>query len=470
MKYVSQISKNFQEVDLSQMPHFKYYEANKLGKVIKEMLRSIKRQQNSLLEEKNKAEESEELMRDSEIKFRTLYESSNDAIFLIKENKIVSCNQRTMEFFKCNEDEIINKRPSDLSPEYQLDGELSIEKEKVILEEVFKGIPQYFEWQHKRPNGELFMAAVSLSFVELGREKYVQSSIRDITIRKKHELELEKYRQNLENMVEERTQELNKTNMELSEKNEMLKKTLHDLKETQSHLIQSEKMASLGILTAGVAHEINNPLNFVQNGTLVLQRTFDAELPESKEKYQPFFDAIKTGIDRIKDIVKSLSRYSRSQKTSASLCNVNEILDNCLTMLHNQYKNRIEIHKNYLDKTPLIAANEGELHQVFLNIISNAIQAISDNGKITIETCINDTYLQIKISDNGAGIKKENLKHIFDPFYTTKEPGEGTGLGLSITKKLVEEHNGSIKCKSVFEEGTTFEINLPVKHKSTRYE
>ncbi|MCG8698075.1 MAG: cache domain-containing protein, partial [Bacteroidales bacterium] len=476
MNYVAKIPGDFLDINLNKSPTFRSYEANALGKVINEMLASIKKQQNNLFEEKAKALESEARMRDSEKKYRYLYEYSNDAIFLIKENKIIDCNQKTLELFNSDKSAIIGNTPSALSPKYQYDGQKSSQKENKILSEVLDGNSMFFEWKHQRPNGDLFDSSVSLNLVELDNERYVQATVRDITERKNNELELEEYRHNLEKLVETRTNELNKVNKELSlinsqlsdknelisEQNKALTGILVNLKETQTQLIQSEKMASLGILTAGVAHEINNPVNYIYNGTIAVKHAIDTEYPQDKEKHEQLFEAIFTGVKRIIDIVKSLGKYSRTQKDDITTCNIHEVMDNCLTMLYNQYKSRIEIKKKWMEDIPLINANEGELHQVFLNILTNSIHAIADNGKIKIETNTTNDSLQVIISDSGEGISSENLKHIFDPFFTTKEPGNGTGLGLSITKKLVENQKGNISCKSKLGKGTTFIISLPI--------
>ena len=474
--FVSGITGGFEDLKPDKIPTFKSFEANALGRVITDMLSSIRDQQQSLVKEKARAQESEALMRDSEKKYRTLYESSNDAIFLIKENRIISCNQQTMELFHSAEDELIGFAPSELSPEFQENGQKSADMEREILQDVLNGEARFFEWRHIRPIGEIIDCSVSLNLVELNNEKYVQSTIRDITARKKNEKELEVYRNQLEKLVESRTQELNEvnetlynTNNELSEKNELivkqndsLLKALQNLKETQSQLVQSEKMASLGILTAGVAHEINNPINYIHNGAEALRASFEIDQVKDKQKYEKFFEVIFEGVKRITEIVRSLGKYSWSQEGNYTQCSVHEIIDNCLRMLRNQYKSRIQIERKYVSDLPAIKANEGELHQVFLNLLSNAIQAITHKGEIKIETYIEDQELYIRISDNGKGIEKEIQDHIFDPFFTTKDPGIGTGLGLSITKKLLESHKGKVNFNSISGKGSSFIVSLPL--------
>jgi signal transduction histidine kinase len=132
-------------------------------------------------------------------------------------------------------------------------------------------------------------------------------------------------------------------------------------------------------------------------------------------------------------------------------------------MLNNQYKNRIDIIKQYSHNVIDILANEGQIHQVFLNILSNAVQAIENSGSIIINTKIEENSAIITISDTGMGITEENLLNIFDPFFTTKEPGKGTGLGLSIAKNIITHHKGTISCTSKINQGTEFQIKLPLK-------
>jgi PAS domain S-box-containing protein len=303
-----------------------------------------------------------------------------------------------------------------------------------------------------------------------GKPHKIATSV-DISDRKHLENQLLEYNLNLEYLVKERTEELASANEELKSINEELyaqreelELTLERLKEAQEHLVQTEKMASLGILTAGVAHEINNPINFISNGTMAIESYITERMPEHLEELKPLFGAINTGISRTTGIVKSLNKYSRKEDSSFFKCNIHETIDNCLTMLFNQYKNRIEIIKDYSEEIPEIMAKEGQLHQVFLNILLNAIQAIEENGTITLKTYVEKDKAKIQITDTGKGIKSEDMKHIFDPFFTTKDPGMGTGLGLSITRRIIQEHKGSIYCKSQPKHGAEFLIVIPINH------
>lgn len=250
----------------------------------------------------------------------------------------------------------------------------------------------------------------------------------------------------------------------LLRKNERKKRELQrnneELKRTQKLLITSEKMASLGVLAAGVGHEINNPLNFIKNGIDALARKL--EDGGSDEEVKSFFKIINEGVDRATNIVKSLSHFSRKGPEINESCNIHEIIENCLLILHNKIRNKVRVITNFTSKGAILNGNEGKLHQAMMNIIANAEQAIEDEGTIEITTKRFDSYMEILIEDDGEGILEENLIKISDPFFTTKAPGEGTGLGLFITFSIVEEHGGSIEVNSSPDEGTKFIIKLPL--------
>ena len=288
--------------------------------------------------------------------------------------------------------------------------------------------------------------------------------------------ELLNHKYNLENLVNDKTKELDaaieelqSTNEELYEKNELinnqnneLKATLDHLKETQSQLIQSEKMASLGVLTAGVAHEINNPLNFISGAYSGLEDYFKCNGEILNKKISLYLTSINTALERITSIVTGLNYFSRETGSMDETCDIHSIIDNCLVMLNNQIKHRIKIVKNYSDSHIIINGNVGKLHQVFLNILSNATQAIQKEGSIEITTINEDKSITVTITDNGHGIKQEDLSKIIDPFYTTKEPGKGTGLGLAICYSIIKEHKGKLEFESEINKGTTALVTLPV--------
>lgn len=396
--------------------------------------------------------------------FKTLIDSNPSSITLIdSEGKYAMVNKAFANHINYDINEIIGKTPEDLGIEIDPKG-----KEFVLSELYSKGYIYGFETHIKNTDGRNLIILIFGSIVEVNNTKSILLSTVDITERKHLENELKKYNEQLEFLVKERTEELETSNEELRATNEELftqrehlSITLEKLKETQEQLIQTEKMASLGLLTAGVAHEINNPINYIYNGTVAIENFLVDNSPENLETLKPLFEAINTGIQRVTSIVKSLNKYSRKDETSYVKCNMHEIIDNALAMLYNQYKKRIQILKEYSDIPPIIFAREGEMHQVFLNILTNAIQAIDDKGTVVIRTKVIESNVEISVKDTGIGIHPENLKKIFDPFFTTKDPGKGTGLGLSITNRIILGHKGSINCYSEPFKGTEFVITLP---------
>ncbi|MEQ8626385.1 tetratricopeptide repeat protein [Ekhidna sp.] len=244
-----------------------------------------------------------------------------------------------------------------------------------------------------------------------------------------------------------------------NKKNKELQRNNEELKRTQKLLITSEKMASLGVLAAGVGHEINNPLNFIKNGIEALSKKLENNQDDEMKSY---FKIINEGVSRATNIVKSLSHFSRRGPGIDERCNIHEIIENCLLILHNKIRNRIQVQTYFTDQSAELKGNEGRLHQAMMNIIANAEQAITDEGTIKITTIRGKDFMEIWVEDDGEGIKEEHLLKISDPFFTTKAPGEGTGLGLFITFSIIEEHGGEIDVSSTMQEGTKFTIKLPL--------
>ncbi len=290
-------------------------------------------------------------------------------------------------------------------------------------------------------------------------EKMVETRTSELTTSNNelHNQKLEIDNKNRE--LEVKSDEIGKQIKIVRNKNSELKKTINELKDTQKKLIESEKMASLGILSAGVAHEINNPLNFINGGILGLKR--DVKNGDIG-RVDDYLHAIEEGVKRASSIVTSLNRFSRQSENMEERCNVHETIDHCLLILRNKTKTRIEIVKEYVDKELIVEGNEGRMHQFILNILVNAIQAIKDKGTIWISTKYTNHKLILNIRDNGIGISKEIKPKIFDTFFTTKEPGEGTGMGLSITYSIIKEHGGTIDINSVEGEGTEVIVELPL--------
>jgi len=260
------------------------------------------------------------------------------------------------------------------------------------------------------------------------------------------------------------TADLEAANEKLIEWGKTLEKKVEErtkeLTEMQAHLIQSEKLASLGKLAAGIAHEINNPLG----GVLIYSHL----MLEDTDKNSPHYENLKKIVketSRCKDIVKGLLEFARPKESEMSLVNINEIVERSLSIMERQalFQN-IKIKKSYVSNLPKIVADSAQLQQVFVNIIVNAAEAMNGNGVLTLSTSLNGdgTFIEIKFSDTGHGIKEEDQKRLFEPFFTTKEVGKGTGLGLAISYSIIQKHQGTIEVKSEVGKGSTFNVRLPV--------
>ncbi|MFZ5697260.1 MAG: ATP-binding protein [Pseudomonadota bacterium] len=292
---------------------------------------------------------------------------------------------------------------------------------------------------------------------------------------------------------------------QVSRRNEDLAGTLRELKESQLQLLQSEKMASLGQMVAGVAHEINTPLGYVQNNVEMLQQ-FSASLrtmalvnvhlltalenPDSDPDHiaqavqaarqvvgvdnlsmllDDFDQLIKDtlfGCVQIGDLVIGLRDFSRPDRIKTELVDINECVNNALLIARNVIKDRAEVIRD-CGNLPLVSCVPSQINQVLLNLITNAAQAIDNCGKILVRTRMQQNAIHIVVQDTGKGIPPEHLARIFDPFFTTKPVGQGTGLGLAVCYRIVQEHGGAIQVASNVGEGACFTVTLPLTGIST---
>jgi two-component system NtrC family sensor kinase len=270
--------------------------------------------------------------------------------------------------------------------------------------------------------------------------------------------------------------EISDTRFAMAEKlvqaNHDLEEANRKLKETQAQLIQNEKMASLGQLVAGIAHEINNPLAFVVNNLFIVESGLDglgAEMErclaepslQKMRKARARLGEMKEGLDRVKELVLDLRTFSRMDEGEFKTVDVVETIDAVLLLLNHKMNGRIQVEKHYAAARTLYCY-AGRLHQVLMNLIANAVDAIAGEGKIVIATSQTARHFQISIRDTGAGIPEEIRNKIFDPFFTTKPIGQGTGLGLAISYGIVQDHGGSIEVESEPGVGTEFIVKIPL--------
>lgn len=283
--------------------------------------------------------------------------------------------------------------------------------------------------------------------------------VRDVTKRRKLERELVLAKETLEQKVLERTREL---------------------REKQTQLVQSEKMAALGSLVAGVAHEINTPMGALRSNNdlfiRLVRRLRSSMLKETEQGESSSIETLKkyfanieqlnnvnrTASERIIEIVNSLRSFARLDQADRDSVDIHEGLESTITLLHHELKNRVTLTKDYNLRSE-ISCYPNQINQVFMNILVNASQAIVDKGTIGIRTSQDKDNAIIEFSDSGPGISIENLKRIFDPGFTTKGVGVGTGLGLSIVHQIIEHHGGRIECETEKGLGTTFRIYLPIE-------
>ena len=304
--------------------------------------------------------------------------------------------------------------------------------------------------------------------------------------------------QDLEEKVKKRT-------AELALKNEELAKALNNLKNTQSQLIHTEKLASLGLLSAAIGHEINNPLNYIQGAIEILNYNFQEIMPvldavgtigedqfsgkkfeilagmiqkldidEKKKDIETIMRDMKAGTERTVNIVKSLRSYSRIDNDTFEEANIQEGIDSTLLLLKPKIKKHaIEVEKKYKAIPGIIRCLPGQLNQVFMNVIANAVDAIGEKqtlvghehfeGKIQIETETVINNFIITITDNGKGMNEEVKRRLFEPFYTTKGKEQGNGLGMHISKEILHKHNGNIVVEGKEGEGTKITLTIPIQ-------
>ncbi len=412
-----------------------------LEEIIEQRMMDLKKQAAQLQSEVIERTHAEKVSQEKETRIRVIINSAADGIITIDENCIVeSFNPAAERLFGYTVSEIIGKNISLVIPEPH-----KSEHDEHIRNYLRTGQGKIIgkgprEVSGLRKDGTGLPIDLTVSEILLEDRRLFLGVLRDISERKRTEEELEKYRNHLQNLVEERTAEL---------------------KITHEQLLHSEKLSSLGKLTASISHEFNNPLFGVRN---IVEQAL-AEEGQNEEIKDLLRLAIKE-CDRMANMIRKLQNFYKPGTETRELIDVHQIIDEMLLLLKKELQVRKVILQKYYDPTLLkIVAVEDQLKQVFLNLLQNAADAISESGTITVVTEMCNTFVKVMVRDSGEGIPEENIKKIFEPYFTTKS-SKGTGLGLSVCYGIIKSHGGEISVESRLGAGTVFTIILPVKHEA----
>jgi len=356
---------------------------------------------------------------ESKIRYQAMFENAGDAILVIQGGRFIECNPRALQIFKAFPEEILGKRPDELSPQEQPDGEKSREKAEKIIQKALNGERQIFEWMHRRSGGSNFQAEVILNDYSIGNEKYIITILRDISERKQVEMELAKYRSHLEERIHQRSQEL---------------------KEAREELIRHEKLAILGRLTATVAHEIRNPLGTIRTALFAVN---DIIGTTDEKRLQRASILAERNIRRIDNIIEELLDYSKKRIIVRKKTNMDKWLRNLIE--------EFDFAENIIVQTELITGAycciDGEyFRRALINLLQNAQQAMAEaaaKGNIlSIISQADEREYQLIIRDSGTGISPDIMEKLFTPLFSTKS--YGIGLGLAIVKDIILDHHGQI--------------------------
>jgi PAS domain S-box-containing protein len=362
-------------------------------------------------------------LKESEYRYRMLFEAASDAIFVMKGAFFFDCNSKTLEMFACTREQIINASPARFSPPLQADGRSSSDKAQEKIQAAYAGQPQFFEWTHLRADDTPFLAEVSLTRIDLAADVFLLAMVRDISERKKLE----------------------------------------------EQLLQAQKMEAIGILAGGVAHDFNNILSTIVGYGSLLQMKLQPGDPQKE-----YVERILAASERAANLTGSLLTFSRKQEAELLPIDLNDAIYGFHKVLARLIGEDIDFNLE-LDSRSLVAdADIRQVEQVLMNLVNNSRDAMPRGGQLTIATAsvILETdsrgipcgsYAAIAVTDTGMGMDQEIQGHIFEPFFTTKEVGKGTGLGLAIAYGIVKKHSGFITVDSVPGKGTTVTVYLPLK-------
>jgi|GEM_PF-1100325 len=349
---------------------------------------------------------SEVALVQSEARYRALFELAQDAIFLMNDERFIDCNLRALSTFGCVREDMIGQFPFRFSPLIQPDGRNSAESAKEHIKKAYEGVPQHFEWRHCRLDGTEFDTEVSLSRLEIGGQFYLLALVHDLTERKSIE--------------------------------------------------RRERLAQLGRIAADIAHEVNNPLMIISG---------NAQLSLMEEGLSPsVIDSLKIIMEqslRAKEITLRLLKYARPGKGEAKDTVMNGVVENVVLMIEHPFAlKNIKITRSYSNTLPRVTVDEAQMQEVFMNLLTNAKDAMPQGGAISIRTGVDNGMVRIDVIDSGTGMPPAVKERVFDPFFSTKE--KGTGLGLAICYGIVKSYRGELKVESELGKGTVFSVFLPI--------
>lgn len=450
-----------------------------------EFIVSILEMYSSRLAMELEKEARERAIESSESKYRSLFDHAFEAkmVYDPSVDRYLEVNKAACELFGYSREELLTLNPQKLKPAKL--GEVFVKDNiRHATLEVLSGGTYTEETLNQKADGMVFETELAVSLLDKEKQ-HILVSLRDIGKRKEAERELDRYKNHLEGLVRERTHEIEMLNDELVNTNghlensntgllqqkEELAKTLQNLKLAQEQLILSEKMASLGILTSGIAHEMNNSLNLIGGGMnlIKLETGYLQDIPEEiDEELKNGLEWISDGIDRAAKIVRGLATYGQHGSGQRIAISVDEIVRNISNLYQSGVKEQIEI-KTSLNISKEILAYPSRLQVAFSNIIDNAVYftkkgegcSVQKQIEITSQESKDKSSITVIFRNYGEQIPEEARTKIFDPFFTTKDTGEGTGLGLTVAYSFIEQHDGTIKPFN-HEDGVSFIVTLPI--------
>jgi two-component system NtrC family sensor kinase len=381
--------------------------------------------------------ENAEKLRESEGRYRTLFESALDAIWVNDLNgKLVQVNKVAEDLLGFSIEELMKNRVKDLLPKESLPLAVKIGKALLAGEEIEQPYEQYIT---KKDGTPVYVKMTTTLIKENGKPMFFMHIGRDVT----REKELQ--------------QELQTAYQQLSESHEQLKLS-------QQQLIHAEKLTSLGQLAASIAHEVNNPLAGVLLYTQLMEKKLEKkELPD--EKALDYLTKMEFELQRSTRLIRNLMDFAKQTPLEFQEVNLNSVIEKSLDLIaHSAKTQHIEVTKELDSSLPPLMGDSHQLHQVFTNLILNAVQVMSEGGKLTLRTSVTkNNEIKAEVTDTGCGIPPENMGKLFTPFFTTKSEVKGVGLGLAVSYGIIKNHKGRIEVDSEVDKGTTFTVYLPLK-------